>query len=197
MKKKTLVIIISVFLGLLVIAGAVFAILHFKKAAREEEEQRIEKERIENTRAFIEEEVKKDWAAKSDIKTNTDSDADQQVPVFVSSISRQSAFEVISYEEDGENYIATVRVTGPDMGSLLEKVSEEDLGASDAGMDKFLDDKLAEAEKKSIETTVRLQKNEDGYTVIYSPEFVDAMSGYLYFYVSDAFEGATEGGRAK
>lgn len=103
---------------------------------------------------------------------------------FMKAFDEYAHFEVINIDETEKDcFIVTCNVTSPD---VLEKLKNHVNNLADVQNENDINKTIVEfinnSELKTTEQTIRVYKIEDGYSVVFSEEFIDAMYGYSYSY---------------
>lgn len=113
---------------------------------------------------------------------------------FVKTLEDSASFTVTEIEETQENcYTVTVNVTSADaLEGLKQYQSSIEQMPSDEEMNNKIKEIINASQPKTTEQTLTVYKTEDGYSVVFSEGFIDAMSGYSYSYCMNVMQGILE-----
>lgn len=93
-------------------------------------------------------------------------------------------FEVINVDETEKNcFVVTCNVTAPDISEKLKDHINNLIDVqSETNINNTIIEFINNSELRTTEQTVTVYQTEDGYSVVFSEEFIDAMYGYSYSY---------------
>lgn len=114
---------------------------------------------------------------------------------FVKNFDDTSSFTVTGVEETEENsYTVKLNVTS---ANILESFKQYQSSVEKMPSDEEINEKIKElistSQKKTTEQTVTVFKTDDGFSVLFSEGFIDAMFGYSYIYCMDEMHNILEG----
>lgn len=103
---------------------------------------------------------------------------------FMKAFDEHARFEVINVDETEKNcFVVTCNVSAPDISEKLKGHIDNLIGVqSETDINKTIVEFINNSELRTTEQTVTVYRTEDGYSVVFSEEFIDAMYGYSYSY---------------
>lgn len=107
-------------------------------------------------------------------------------PAYLNAINEVSSYDIISIEE-GEVYTIKVVVDSVDLGTKLKEAPLEAFPKTqdETAINKYLLDLIDDCKRLETTTEIYAAPENSGYTIYFSDEFVDAMSGGVYSYTQD------------
>lgn len=141
---------------------------------------------IYSNRISPEEKISEAIAAAWDEATANDD------PNYLQEIEKVSSYEIIELEK-GDYYTVHVAVTGIDLGTELENLTQEDLPEDEEGINALLVELISRCPQVETTTVIYAEPTEDGFDISFSDTFVDAMSGKIYSYYMNQIEEITGG----
>lgn len=132
---------------------------------------------------------------QTEIEKAWNSNEEYDVNSFVKSLEDSASFTVTGFEETEKDcYTVTVNVTSAD---ALEGIKQYQSSIEQMPTDEEMNNKIIEiirnAEPKTTQQTLLVLETENGFSVIFSEGFIDAMCGYSYSYCMNEMQRILEG----
>lgn len=159
MKKKSPILIVII----LVIIAAVFAFLFVKKM---------------NMEKGIKLAIDETW---NELKNES------ALPDYMKMIDAKTSYEIVKIEKEENNLVVHVTVEGIDLGDKLSKVDPVEYAKfeTEEEINDFLLECIEASSIFELDTVLYARKDEAGYRILYTEEFVDAMNGKVYSYTEN------------
>ena len=168
-KKSKIIVLISVLLAVAVIAAAVVIIFVVKGS---------------NAAEIIPEEIENAWVASAEYEENS----------FMNMLDERSSFTIDDIQEEEDDvYKVTCTVSAPDIKDALDEYAKSVSGIpDDKEINESISQMLETAPIKETSQSVTVFKTDDGFSVEFSDDFVDAMCGYSYKFCKAQMNELTE-----
>lgn len=103
---------------------------------------------------------------------------------FMKFFDEHAHFEVINVDETEKNcFVVTCNVAAPDISEKIKDHIDNLIDVqSETDINKAIIEFINNSKLRITEQTVTVYQTEDGYSVVFSEEFIDAMYGYSYSY---------------
>lgn len=124
------------------------------------------------------------------IETEWESNGDYDENSFIKNLDDASSFTVTDIDETDKNcYTVYLDVTSPD---ILDELKTYQAGIEISPSEEKINSQIKEfinnAQPKTTQQTLTVFKTEEGFSVVFNEEFIDAMCGYSYTYCMDEMQ---------
>lgn len=157
-RKKSIVVTLVLLILIVVTSISIFILVSNNKISNEKMQQ----------------EINNAWVEASNYEINS----------FMQKFDEKSSFEVIDINEKEENcYVVNCEIASPDiLNSLITYQNSLTSVPTEKEMNIEIEKIISESSIKKTQQTVTVYKTEEGYSIEFTKEFINAMYGYSYDY---------------